>query len=181
MGVFNKFLLITEKFEDFVMQWSTIAFTAIVFAAVITRYFFNYSWAPTEEVVKFIRIWVAFIGMAYADKVWAPHQHVRDLRSTSGWREKSSGHTPINRWFRRLCFTDLLWMPNGYGSLSRQPREPRLKVARGPHLSGCTHRVFFDGHPICENDCEKLPGKRAVYLTGEKRRDRRSLGVRMIV
>ena len=68
MGTFKKFLVVTEKFENFIMQWSTIAFTAIVFAAVITRYFFNYSWAPTEEVVKFIRIWVAFIGMAYATR-----------------------------------------------------------------------------------------------------------------
>lgn len=66
MKVFKKFLEINDKLETFILCGSTIAFTVIIFFNVITRYFFNYSWAPTEEVVRFIRIFVAFFGASYA-------------------------------------------------------------------------------------------------------------------
>jgi TRAP-type C4-dicarboxylate transport system permease small subunit len=68
MKIYRKFLDFTNKFETAILMISTLAFTVIIFSNVITRYFFNYSWAPMEEVVRFIRVLVAFLGASYATR-----------------------------------------------------------------------------------------------------------------
>src|SRR5699024_1324931 len=59
-GFFHKAL------EEWVLMISLIFLVLLVFAQVITRYFLNYSLGWSEELAKYILIWVAWISVSYS-------------------------------------------------------------------------------------------------------------------
>lgn len=54
----------TEKIENGIMSFGLLAISAIVFANVIARYFFGYSFAWSEELSRYIIVWVTFFGIS---------------------------------------------------------------------------------------------------------------------
>jgi C4-dicarboxylate transporter, DctQ subunit len=56
---------ILEGLEKFIISFGLLALTIIVFGVVLTRYFFGYSPDWSDELPRFIVIWVTFIGMSY--------------------------------------------------------------------------------------------------------------------
>lgn len=63
-GIFEMLDLYTEKFENVVMGIGLLAISAIVFANVIARYFFHFSLEWSEEVSRYIVVWVTFFGIS---------------------------------------------------------------------------------------------------------------------
>ena len=51
-----------NKIEENVIGIALLATTLIIFVNVIMRYFMNQSLTWAEEVVKYLMIWIAFIG-----------------------------------------------------------------------------------------------------------------------
>lgn len=62
---FWKFL---DKFEEYFVVWSLAVMTAVVFLQVIMRYVFSNSLSWSEEVARYIFLWLSWIGAAYAVK-----------------------------------------------------------------------------------------------------------------
>lgn len=60
---FDKHIL--ENIEKYVLSLGLIALSAVVIFTVITRYFLGYSPNWSDELPRFIVIWVTFIGMSY--------------------------------------------------------------------------------------------------------------------
>lgn len=60
--ILKKFL---SKFEEAILYVCIIGISVIVFANVVSRYVFNYSWTPTEELCKFMTIWMTGLGASY--------------------------------------------------------------------------------------------------------------------
>ncbi|NLS45535.1 MAG: TRAP transporter small permease [Firmicutes bacterium] len=50
------------KIEKASVTIGLLALTVIVFANVVTRYIFKWSWVGSEEIPKFIVVWITFIG-----------------------------------------------------------------------------------------------------------------------
>ncbi|MEC5423270.1 TRAP transporter small permease [Virgibacillus sp. C22-A2] len=65
---------IDEKLEEWVLIISFILLTAIIFAQVIFRYVFSYSIGWSEELGRYILIWIAWISASYAVR---RKQHIR--------------------------------------------------------------------------------------------------------
>lgn len=62
----SKLRLIWENLELSICLATMIAMTVIVFAQVVGRYVFSYSFSWSEEVARFLIVWVTFGGSAYA-------------------------------------------------------------------------------------------------------------------
>jgi C4-dicarboxylate transporter, DctQ subunit len=56
---------ILESIERIVIALGLLTLTIVVVGTVISRYFFNYSPDWSDELPRFIVIWVTFIGMSY--------------------------------------------------------------------------------------------------------------------
>lgn len=56
------FMKLMNKIEENVIGIALLATTLIIFVNVIMRYFMNQSLTWAEEVVKYLMIWIAFIG-----------------------------------------------------------------------------------------------------------------------
>lgn len=54
----------TEKLENFIMSAGLIFISFIVFTNVVSRYFFGYSFAWSEELARYIVVWVTFFGIS---------------------------------------------------------------------------------------------------------------------
>ncbi|MFD1606968.1 TRAP transporter small permease [Oceanobacillus luteolus] len=55
-----------KKLEEWVLIISLIILVLIVFVQVLSRYFLNYSFAWSEEIARYILIWVAWISVSYS-------------------------------------------------------------------------------------------------------------------
>ncbi len=62
----NKLRLMWENLELSICLVTMVAMTVIVFAQVVGRYLFSYSFGWSEEIARFLVIWVTFGGSAYA-------------------------------------------------------------------------------------------------------------------
>lgn len=56
---------ILEGVEKLVVSFGLIILSVIVFSVVLSRYFFGYSPDWSEELPRFIVIWITFFGMSY--------------------------------------------------------------------------------------------------------------------
>ncbi len=56
---------VIEGIEKFIIAAGLLVLSTIVVGTVITRYFFGYSPDWSDELPRFIVIWVTFIGMSY--------------------------------------------------------------------------------------------------------------------
>lgn len=54
------------RLEKFIISVSMMVLTFILVGGVISRFFFKYSWAFTEEMGQFLVIAITFIGLSYA-------------------------------------------------------------------------------------------------------------------
>jgi C4-dicarboxylate transporter DctQ subunit len=63
-GFFGWVDYITEHTENFVMGFGLISISAIVFVNVIMRYVFNTAFTWSEELSRYIVIWVCFFGIS---------------------------------------------------------------------------------------------------------------------
>ncbi|MDR1625865.1 MAG: TRAP transporter small permease [Spirochaetia bacterium] len=54
----------TEKMEECIMSIGLLSISLVVFANVVARYFFNYSFTWSEELARYIVVWVAFLGIS---------------------------------------------------------------------------------------------------------------------
>lgn len=61
-SVFLKVDKFTEAIENFVMSVGLYTISIIVFANVISRYFFDISFKWAEELSRYILIWITFFG-----------------------------------------------------------------------------------------------------------------------
>ncbi len=61
----KKFL---NNFEEYFVVWSLAAMTIIVFIQVVMRYVFSNSLSWSEEMARFIFLWLSWIGASYAVK-----------------------------------------------------------------------------------------------------------------
>jgi len=61
----KKFL---DNFEEYFCVWTLALMTAIVFLQVIMRYVFANSLSWSEELARFIFLWLSWIGASYAVK-----------------------------------------------------------------------------------------------------------------
>ena len=56
---------ILENIEKYILAIGLIFLSVVVIFTVITRYFFGYSPDWSDELPRFIVIWITFIGMSY--------------------------------------------------------------------------------------------------------------------
>ncbi|WP_171038121.1 TRAP transporter small permease [Aquibacillus sediminis] len=56
---------ILRAFERLVLAVSLLSLSIIVFSIVITRYFFDYAPPWSDELPRYIMVWLTFIGMSY--------------------------------------------------------------------------------------------------------------------
>lgn len=54
----------TEKIENMVMSAGLLFISAIVFANVIARYFFQNSFTWSEELARYLVVWITFFGIS---------------------------------------------------------------------------------------------------------------------
>lgn len=59
----KKFL---DNFEEYFCVWTMAAMTIIVFVQVVMRYVFSNSLSWSEEMARFIFLWLSWIGASYA-------------------------------------------------------------------------------------------------------------------
>ena len=65
-----KFLkLLNDHFEEYLLVVLMVAEVAVVFAQVVTRYVFHMPLAWSEELARYMFIWLVWIGAAYATKL----------------------------------------------------------------------------------------------------------------
>lgn len=57
-----------DNFEEYFVVWSLAIMTVLVFMQVIMRYVFSNSLSWSEEMAKFIFLWLSWIGASYAVK-----------------------------------------------------------------------------------------------------------------
>lgn len=63
-GIFGKIDSVTEKVENCIMSIGLLLISIIVFANVVARYFFDHSFAWSEELSRYIIVWVTFFGIS---------------------------------------------------------------------------------------------------------------------
>lgn len=56
---------IIEVFEKFILSFGLLALSVIVFGIVIARYFLGFSPDWSDELPRFMVVWITFIGMSY--------------------------------------------------------------------------------------------------------------------
>ncbi len=56
---------ILEGFEKLVISVGLIVLSIVVVVTVVTRYFFGYSPDWSDELPRFLAVWITFIGMSY--------------------------------------------------------------------------------------------------------------------
>ena len=61
----KKFL---NNFEEYFVVWTMAIMTILVFIQVMMRYLFNNSLSWSEELARFIFLWLSWIGASYAVK-----------------------------------------------------------------------------------------------------------------
>lgn len=61
----KKFL---NNFEEYFVVWSLALMTVLVFVQIIMRYVFSNSLSWSEELAKYIFLWLSWIGASYAVK-----------------------------------------------------------------------------------------------------------------
>jgi TRAP-type C4-dicarboxylate transport system permease small subunit len=61
----KKFL---NNFEEYFVVWTMALMTILVFCQVVMRYIFSNSLSWSEELAKFIFIWLSWVGASYAVK-----------------------------------------------------------------------------------------------------------------
>lgn len=59
----SKFL---DNFEEYLCVWTMAIMTVIVFIQVVMRYVFSNSLSWSEELARFIFLWLSWIGASYA-------------------------------------------------------------------------------------------------------------------
>ncbi|MDR2174769.1 MAG: TRAP transporter small permease [Synergistaceae bacterium] len=62
---FKKFL---DNFEEYFVVWTMALMTALVFCQVVMRYVFSNSLSWSEELARFIFMWLSWVGASYAVK-----------------------------------------------------------------------------------------------------------------
>lgn len=62
MNLLKRIDTLIYETEKAIVTIGLLALTAIVFVNVITRYVFRWSWVGSEEVPRFIVVWITFIG-----------------------------------------------------------------------------------------------------------------------
>ena len=55
---------LTEEIENIIMSLGLLSISLIVFMNVIARYFFDISFAWSEELSRYIIVWVTFLGVS---------------------------------------------------------------------------------------------------------------------
>ena len=63
-GILSRIDAITEQLENVIMSIGLLLISAIVFANVVARYFFDHSFAWSEELSRYIIVWVTFFGIS---------------------------------------------------------------------------------------------------------------------
>jgi TRAP-type C4-dicarboxylate transport system permease small subunit len=61
----KKFL---NNFEEYFVVWTLAGMTILVFAQVVMRYVFSYSLSWSEELSRYIFLWLSWVGASYAVK-----------------------------------------------------------------------------------------------------------------
>ena len=61
----RKFL---DNFEEYFVVWTMAIMTALVFCQVVMRYVFSNSLSWSEELARYIFMWLSWIGASYAVK-----------------------------------------------------------------------------------------------------------------
>ena len=56
------------NFEEYFVVWTMAIMTILVFIQVVMRYVFSNSLSWSEELARFIFLWVSWIGASYAVK-----------------------------------------------------------------------------------------------------------------
>jgi TRAP-type C4-dicarboxylate transport system permease small subunit len=62
---FRKF---ADNFEEYFVVWSLAIMTALVFVQIVMRYVFHSSLSWSEEIARYIFLWLSWIGASYAVK-----------------------------------------------------------------------------------------------------------------
>ncbi len=57
-----------DNFEEYFVVWTMAVMTILVFVQVVMRYVFSNSLSWSEELARFIFMWVSWIGASYAVK-----------------------------------------------------------------------------------------------------------------
>ncbi len=67
----GKIRLLWENLEVSICMITMTLMVVIVFAQVVGRYVFNYSFSWSEEIARFLMVWITFAGSAYAFRMGA--------------------------------------------------------------------------------------------------------------
>lgn len=165
--LFRFFNNLTKLFESAFLSLSIIAFTVIIFYNVITRYFFNYSWPPMEEIVKFIRIWVAFIGASYATRI-GRHISMSAFFDMLPKRGKKIIIIIMSAFNSAVAF---LLVYYGYqmtmGTIEGQQVSPALRLSLGPIYMAVPLGCFLMGIHFARNVVKNIR-EDGVYLGPEE-------------
>lgn len=64
-----KILKFLDKYiEEYLLIFTTVATVLVLFLQVVTRFIFDFSLVWTEELARYLFIWMTFIGVSYAVK-----------------------------------------------------------------------------------------------------------------
>ena len=67
----SKIRVMWEHLEVSICMITMTLMVVIVFAQVVGRYVFNYSFSWSEEIARFLMVWITFAGSAYAFRMGA--------------------------------------------------------------------------------------------------------------
>jgi TRAP-type C4-dicarboxylate transport system permease small subunit len=57
-----------DNFEQYFVVWGLAFMTALIFIQVAMRYVFSYSLSWSEELARYIFLWISWVGASYAVK-----------------------------------------------------------------------------------------------------------------
>ena len=67
----NRFYKFLDNIESYMCQFLLVFFVVILFAQIISREFFGYSFSWSEELSVYAFVWFVFFGASYAAKLGA--------------------------------------------------------------------------------------------------------------
>ncbi|MDR3231882.1 MAG: TRAP transporter small permease [Synergistaceae bacterium] len=67
-GIFRRSVARLDNFEEYFVVWTMALMTLLVFCQVVMRYVFRNSLSWSEELARFIFMWLSWIGASYAVK-----------------------------------------------------------------------------------------------------------------
>ncbi len=95
----NLFLKIFNNLESYICRSLLVFFVVLLFAQILSRELFDYSFSWSEELATYMFIWFVFFGASYAAKLGAHNRVTFQFKVLPTW---------MHRWVEGVA--DLFWL-----------------------------------------------------------------------